>query len=237
MKKVISIVVLVLCIITGSTLAETTKYEGEILFRNIPWGGTIDEVETALAGENLDFSYETEGSMGMNYTSLSDIVYMNGSWSEEYATEMSSICFTPITVAGYETFEVELYFAYLPNEDNEIDKKRENTFFTLACYKFKPVDLDRATEDMKGKLSSLYGDIDKSETKRSAFKSEFSFWFTDNDSFICLHKVDYSASPQMLIYYGTFKGEELIQKAKELQVEAAKEAEIKNSESGGTDGL
>ena len=41
----------------------------------------------------------------------------------------------------------------------------KNTYFTLACYKFKPVYLDRAIEDMKGKLSSLYGDIDKTETK------------------------------------------------------------------------
>lgn len=237
MKRLVTIFILILCVVAGSALAKTTKYEGEILFRNIPWGGTIDEVEAALAGENLDFSYEKEGSMGMNYASLSAIVYMNGSWLEKYATEMSSTCFTPITVAGYETFETEVYFAYLPNENNKIDKKRENTYFTLACYKFEPVDLDRAIEDMKVKLSSLYGDIDKTETKRTAFKSEFSFWFTDNDSFICLHKVDYSASPQMLIYYGTLKGEGIIQKAKKLQVEAAKNTEIKNSEAGGTDGL
>lgn len=239
MKKAFTFILFIYILVFGISYAE---YEDTFLFRNISWGKTIDEVETALAKDGLQFKTlnETDGSSGFPHSSLVDIMVDNVNLKEEYGNYIYAKTFSPITVAGYEVYSTSIYFAYLPDENNIITKSRDLTSFILAGYDIVPVDIDYATNDLINKLNSIYGDYDSEGTYNSTFNNQYYIWKSSKDNtFIFLRKMEakYTYKARIYLYYGTMDGDDLIDTARRLQEEFAKNAEIINSQSSGTEGL
>ena len=65
------------------------------------------------------------------------------------------------------------------------------------------------------------------------------FSFFIDRTFLTLIRMDSTmmTSSRIYIYYGTFEGNDLMNIARDLQKELDKKTEIKNSQSGRTDGL
>lgn len=234
---IISLIICILC--CGIAHSE---HDGSILFRDIPWGETIDYVENILNHDGFEIrsSEETDSAKGFNYSSLSNIMFIKSSLTEKYGNYVYFKNFSPVKVAGYDVYATYGYFAYLPNDNKIITKERELTSFMLACYEIVPVDIDYASEDLINKLTSLYGEYDKSGVTNSTFKYTYYVWYSStDDTFLCFIRLDSTniVKSRMYIYYGTFEGDKQINTARELQEEYAKKTEIENSQSSGTDGL
>lgn len=238
LKRVIA--VLLICLsVCGIAYSD---YDNSILFRNISWGTTIDEVEKLLLGDGIEIRSvnEYDGGTGFRYSSLSDIMLMDTNFAEKYGNYMYYKTFSPHKVAGYDVYATYGYFAYLPDENNIITKDRELTSFMLGCYEIVPTDMDYATNDIMEKLKSIYGDYDSTGIHNSAFKYTFYLWRSRIDrTFLTLIRMDSTmmTSSRIYIYYGTFVGNDLMNTARDLQEEFDKKTEINNSQSGGTDGL
>ena len=219
-----------------------SEFDNSILFRNIPWGTTIDEVENKLQDEGIEIRSvnESDGGSGFKYSTLSDIMLMETNFKEKYGNYMYYKTFSPLKVAGYDVYATYGYFAYLPDENNIITKDRKLTSFMLGGYEIVPTDMDYATEDIMGKLKSIYGNYDDTGVHKSAFKYTFYIWRSNIDrTFLTLIRLDstMATSSRLYIYYGTFEGNDLINTARDLQEEFDKKTEMENSQSGGTDGL
>ena len=239
MKKIFIFLLLLCSIFYGTAYA---KYDDTILFRDISWGKTIDEVEAQLIKDGFDIRSvgESDGTVGFPHSSLVEIMVDKANYDEKYGNYIKAVSHSPVKVAGYETYETSVYFAYLPNENDIITKDRKLTSFMLACYEIVPVDINFATEDIINKLKSIYGEYDVKDKYTSAFKNDYYIWKSSKDNtFIFLRKMEsnYSVSARLYLYYGTMDGDNLMDSARQLQEEFAKKTEIENSQSSGTDGL
>ena len=234
------VVVLLICLMyCGIAYSEDNK---TILFRDIPWGVTIDDVEKTLLKDSIEVRANNESYGGYNhmYSSIPDIMLMNKNFKEKYDNFMFFRTYSPLKVAGYDVYSTYGYFAYLPDENNIITKERKLTSFMLGGYEIIPNDMDYATEDLIEKLKSIYGEYDNTWIYKSAYKFTLYIWRSETDeSFLTLIRIDstYATPSRIYIYYGTFEGNDLIDTARKLQEEYDKKIERKNSQSGGTDGL
>ena len=238
-KQLFVIFLILISICSFSLSEESERYDGTILFRNIPWGKDIDSVKNELNENGFNFYRDDEGIMGQNYSTVGSIVHHQGDYSLDFASEISSLSVSNCQVAGYDVKQTQIFFAYLPDENGLISKNRKDTYFTLASYQILPEDLDYAIDDLKEKLTSLYGDYDDFEHfNYGSMEFTYYIWMSKIDnSFVALNRIDYSLAPQLYIFYGTLDGTPIMAKAIQIQEEEAKKLEIENSKSGGTDGL
>lgn len=164
--------------------------------------------------------------MSSNYDQNHQCVYVVNSDSKH----------TSLSVAGYKVNDIKLYFAFTPNTVGEIDHKVANTSFYMAKYTIKPTDYDVATNDLKQKLTKLYGSpkyIESANTCSSG-DSKYPRWEGANGSFVALTAKNSSYSdPEIYIYYGNDMGDDMIKVAENLQ----KQAEANDLKNAGTDGL
>ena len=210
--------------------------EDEILFRGVPWCSDYDTVINALADGNFSWNdpvitlgkltkYEIDG-MSSNYDQNYQCIY----------TVNSDKKMTSLTVAGYKLNDVKLYFAFVPNANGKIDHKVENTSFYMAKYTIKPIDSEVASKDLKEKLTKLYGapEYIESSNKCASGDSEYPRWNGKDGSFVVLTVQNTSyGEPDIYIYYGIDKGDDMIKLAENLQ----KQAEADDLKDAGTDGL
>lgn len=125
--------------------ASVSEPKEEILFRNIPWGSNPNVANNLLGGEML----------------LSEDFYIKD-WSCAYDIFSAGVCpgghaliGSLDEVAGYPVFMTTLYFMYSLQE--EIDHSIDASEFYLANYQFDVADVDAAYDDLKNKLTDLYG--------------------------------------------------------------------------------
>lgn len=166
---------------------DLTIADGEIVFRNMPWGTTYEDAERALASTSyLGMSDHSR----YRIAGLNDLVTwfpkINNKW---YSAGKAGILYTPdFKVAGYDVDKAVLYFAFLPNTDGIINTKCDTDMFAAYYDINVPKELYTETiEDLQGKLSGLYGTIITTETeKNSDFTAIYNIWKGKNDSYVVL---------------------------------------------------
>ncbi len=118
----------------------TDIFSGEIQFRNIPWGINYRDAMTYLP----DFSFRTRDEARIS----SEL---------DNAAEMILDPREKTDVAGYDLSYARLTLLYTA-DDGTIMKNPENIKFVRAMYYLRPINQDEAYEDLKSKLSALYGE-------------------------------------------------------------------------------
>lgn len=214
MKKVVTLV-LALIMVLASTSA-LAQYDKPILFRGVEWGVTHNEAVKSLPAELNWWALDVSSSVYPVEHALYDEGrdYFNGEVGGYVSPRSSSIGKANLTVAGYAVDDVTLRYAFIPNADGTLSKSSDTAKLYYAYYKLDPKDPDAAYADLTTKLTTLYGDPDRSFTKSPYISYEYTIWYGADDTVLCLEREDYpSGSHYIYIKYATLKGNEWLSTA------------------------
>ncbi len=233
---------------TGVTTVATTATSKaaktiEITFRDVPWGVSYTEAKALLSDLELwEMSGEELRTFSIDEIILGD--YKGISFEKTDINIIGWASNSHISVAGYTTESVYLYFAYVP-VNGVITKSVDDSALYGARYEFEPEDLSKASSDLKSKLSSLYGEPDSymTDSDDSGNKYTYYFWTGANDTEVVLKIRDSSESifsfydDEIYISYVWLKGDELLQTACDTLIQNEKDAESDVYGDGSTGGL
>ncbi len=157
MKRVL-IYVLGILMICGSANAE------EILFRDIPWLSSIDEVFSEIGIFDAETTERTKENHKLLFSTWDNRIDGFGELVlDEWKTyDDAGFCYRPVMgcpieeVAGHPLTYLELQFMY-GIEDDIVYTDKEHARFISAKYTFRPKDYQEAYDDLYDKLIWLYG--------------------------------------------------------------------------------
>ena len=149
--------------------ADTDK---DIQFRNLQWGMNIDEVKNSLS--NLGSWMENDGYALNPWEAEDVIIYTNRSdngWlCQCYNTR-------ELKVAGYQVNSIYLFFCYGLSNETVALKNREDSELYMAGYELSVKDYEGTYEDLKQKMSGIYGEgIESVEYGGGAYVASNNEW-------------------------------------------------------------
>ena len=218
-------------------------FEKEILFCDVPWGTSYTKTDELL-GELGMWSMSGENFKTM---SVDDIVLRDYKGIDFEYSDINIISPThngEISVAGYMTSSVYLYFAFVP-VDGVLTKTEEDSALYGAQYKFDTKNLQEMSTDLNNKLVSLYGPPQKENSDSDLWgnKYKYTYWYGANDTAVVLRTVDTSNDStnlyedEIVISYVWLEGDRLLQEASDILKKEAIEKEAEAYGNHITDGL
>ena len=218
------------------------KKEKTILFRNTPWGISYTEADKLfpeyklsswLTGEYMKF-YPIEQLITGKYSDKVNFEYHDINIPADCSND-------EFEVAGYKTTDITLHFAYKVI-DGVITHKEEDTLFYGAQYEFEPADSKFMIDDLKKKLSSLYGEIDEDGNRSvsNIWKYEWWIWKGADNTAVSLtweYRPDGKSKDKVWISYFTYKGDEWLRAASDGEKERLIREERNAADNGGLNGL
>ena len=132
----------------------------ELLFREIPWGSNVEAVNKKMKKDGINIhlldpsvaaAYRIENLVAPFTYGMYDL-YLSEAGISSYATVDSM----KSKVGGYKVESAVLYFVYRP-DDSKIVRDDKHAALCAGSYFFNVVDADGVFEDLKEKLSSVYG--------------------------------------------------------------------------------
>lgn len=233
--------VLAMSFLSASAVAEEAK---EITFRDISWGTSYTTVNDAHGEWSL-----MPMSGDWCVTPSVDAVLMDNSYEGidfEYTdiNIVASALNGELDVAGYTTSELWLYFSYT-SSDGILSKEESDSALYGATYKFETKNLEEMAADLTAKLSSIYGDPERSAVDTDIWgnKYTYTYWSGANDTELCLKKTDSINdstgfyNDEIAISYAWRKGDELLQEASDILAQEAIDAESSVYGNSNTNGL
>ena len=179
------------------TKEELTIEDGEIVFRDIPWGSDYYVAAKAFESKRYSGGLNTRPNMYM-IAGLNDLV----SWFPKITTKWGhlgecAIVYNPeMQVAGYDLNEINLYFAYIADQYGDVTRELKDSALFAAVYEIKVPgeDYDKTIKDLKSKLSKNYGtDITQHEDKYTDKKATYYIWKGKKDTYVCLCDISESS--------------------------------------------
>lgn len=146
MKRLVCLVLVLMVCLTPCVLAE------EITFRGIPWGSSMAEVEEALNLERL-YVYSEDHPGKWEYVHNQYSIYGIPGYCSAWSAQSFS---DELTVAGYSAYP-SVYCVYGLAENGEVLRAKEDSVFYLGGYAFDVIDSRATFDDLKEKLTSVYG--------------------------------------------------------------------------------
>lgn len=149
MKKVISLLLVLCCVVSAFSFSAYAKYDKEILFRDIPWGSNYTDVIDALKDLNVEWNSITK----IGYRTTMDIMV---DWYKDEETDYRTISLVDTKkanekIAGLPIKSIALYFT-----------NKDTTSLFMAEYEFDTSNMnDSALDELFNKLAELYGAPDK----------------------------------------------------------------------------
>lgn len=213
----------------------------EILFHEVPWGSDL-----ITGNKSLKEREEIDISLGMMNTpiSISFILGIRTKFDTRY-TDYSGIdniggiaivLNKEMKVAGYNVEDCTLLFAAI-EKDGEYILTNEDSALYAARYKIKPIDCETAKEDLKTKISSIYGEPDSTKgiasSENSEEANEYIYWYGANNTVLVLSSLD----GRITISYVWLGGEELLNAALDNAEKKLSEDTESIYGNGNTDGL
>lgn len=189
-KKIFLSAIMISTFLSINVLAEE-RSEKEILFRDIPWGITYAEACDLMP----EFDWYTMYFYMMKTYSVDEIIYgdYEGIDFENSGINMTAIPFynKETSVAGYTTSNIDLYFSF-PVINGIMAQDENNSIFYGARYEFEPENTDDMYDDLKTKLSSLYGNPIKeySEADYLDIETTITVWEGANNTYVSLYADD-----------------------------------------------
>lgn len=236
MKKA-TIILVVLLLVSLSLPCALAKTDKEVVFRNVPWGSSYREAVTALDKDGLSID---SGWKFDTYTATAENLIFDEFNSFDYSVgfyKTNAYNAKPLSVAGYEVEDTKAYFVFVPSADGSFPADEENSVFFAAEYELEVKDVDAVLEDLKGKLSSLYGnDFAKKETD-FIFQRTWYSWKDDQGNIVSLQGEKSDRRSKIHIWYTWGGANDLLQSANDRLDADAKAQEALNFETNNTDGL
>ena len=221
MKKIIALVIaimLLLCI-TSISMADTDK---EIVFNGIPWGISILEVNNKL----VELGYSSESP---DETSLHTWPYH---WQSDYSHTVKdtglilSTCYwddDSHKIAGY-IVDWTTMLAYYDFDDTSVNRDAESSHFCQAIIEFR-IDyelVDRAYDDLKAKLTKLYGQPKKVIVDDEAKGYE---WYGLNNTVVRLEQHNGKDYKYIYLMYGIHNIDGILKDLRAMIVKTAPPAD------------
>nr|DAW97410.1 MAG TPA: amidase effector protein 4 [Bacteriophage sp.] len=173
--------------------------DGDILFKDIPWGTNFASVQSLTPELNLQASID----QALPVYSVDDIIYggitgvdydSTGFMASAFASNYQQPAF------GYTTSSVYAYFV-CPSADGAIDYNVANAMLYGVTYEFNTNDVSPMANDLKEQLTATYGepsqdyDEDSFSTKGGSFifnlyDGHFTIWETKT-CILSIHSCDY----------------------------------------------
>lgn len=236
MKKA-TIVLAVLLLVSLSFPCALAKTDKEIAFRNIPWGSSYREAVAALDKDGLSID---SGWKFDTYTATAENLIFDEFNSFDYSVgfcKTNAYDAKPLSVAGYKVEDTKAYFVFVPSTDGSFQADEENSVFFAAEYELEVKDVDAVLEDLKGKLSSLYGnDFAKKETDFISQTTWYS-WKDDQGNIVSLQGEKSDRRSEIHIWYTWGGANDLLQAANDRLDADAKAQEALNFGTNNTEGL
>lgn len=244
MKKFLTFI-LVFLTISSVACAE------EITFRGIPWGSSMSEIEDSF---DSDMFYTYDEATVRRWKNITEQV----DWEHLYDYPDGWECLYmgfgeyAMKVAGYDVI-MSVACRYDIGENDEILKDKSDSVLCSASYTFDVIDYVAAYDDLKAKLTSLYGDgIETTDTDEGYHWGmntsgeyhttvKLTTWVGENDTEAKLYcSVDDVDDPLLqndllVLYYGKTSEDENIERLQKLlHVEAlSNEQESRNDDTSG----
>lgn len=221
MRKFITFIlaVLMLLSVTNTSLA---AYPEELRWLELPWGVSFEEVNAI---------YALEKDMSVDSADLSiDSLYGNGLQFVNKGQAVVSKQAYPLRgemyVANNRVYQLDLYFAFLPNEEGKITHDPASSAFYAARYDISAPDNNMNKEDLfthyLDKLTFMYGEPDLTETimQISKYGNEYEVttvhWYGANNTEIILSFYPKgNVSNSVYITYAIREGDTWLQAADE----------------------
>lgn len=142
-----------------------------------------------------------------------------------------------ITVAGYDVEDCMLIFSAIEKDGHYILSDKDSALYA-AEYTIKPNNIEDAKEDIKAKITSIYGEPDsirQIEPNEYTLETiEYIYWYGTNDTVLVLYVDDYDVVHISYVWLG---GEELLNDALDYAEKKQQEDAEKVYGDGNTDGL
>lgn len=226
---------------TAGNIIEEEKIE--IVFKEIPWETPYPEVDEKLGAWQLwNLSGEGYKECSVDEILLGD--YKGIDFDYSGINIISNAFNGEQEVAGYTTKEITLYFAYLP-VDGYLTYDERDTALYGAQYKFEPVNLQDTYNDLKDKLSNLYGEPSKTTQDADMWENQYTYtyWYGANNTELVLRCTDSEKDTtgfyedEIYITYAWRNGDTLLQNASDAVKKEKSDNEKNVQGNENTDGL
>lgn len=223
---------------------DITPNEKEVQFMNIQWGTTYKEVDEIHGELGLWELYGEEyKTFSVSEVALGDYKGIDFEYSD---INVIGNCYnSEMEVAGYTTKEITMYFAYTLNEDGTLNQNYKDSIFYGARYIFDSQNLAAMSDDLKEKISDIYGEPQKVTTDIDLYKNvyTYTYWYGANDTLLVMKTLNSENdttdlySDEITLAYVWLPGDEYLQKASDTLKKQAIEKEEANYGNENKDGL
>lgn len=193
--------------------------EGEITFRNIPWGSSFKTASKEFANAKSSMG-KLDGNFLTSYGNMIRDLHEVVAWFPSINTERDELgmCgvvkYPEVQVAGYDLERIKLFFAYLTNEFGEVRRTEKYTALFAAMYNISVPggEYDSTISDLKTKLVGLYGDLKTTyDGKKNGYGTKAYIWEGTNSTYVCLcdslNEGFFSSTRDIFILYASTKYE------------------------------
>lgn len=236
MKKTIAFLATLLLAVSCafSACAQETR---PITFRGVPWGTAHDEAIKQLQMDGVSFDTY---AMGTKMKTIEDIIYDGIGFYNYEAAFYHRIDFQSpkFSVAGYSDADVLVYFVYAPDNSGNFTAEEKDSVFFAAKYELDVNDVAAVREDLKAKLSSLYGEPCNEKEKTLIFENTWVTWEDEEGNLVVLGTREYQETTRKVyIWYAWGEANQLLQQSNDALYAAARADEAKSFGAGNTEGL
>lgn len=214
MKKIILLFLMIILLSAVASFAHA--YDGEILFRDIPWRTRFGDVLSSL--KVID-SYTSTPDM----RAVEELNPLHYSYDArcDYTSFKKSLTNIKFQVAGYKVSRIDLYFFAGCSDDQYTTDPYEGTLYR-AVYNIDVVNAAATYEDILAKMTAIYGEGNIEHVEdRSSFGSYYMktcTWNGINNTGVVLYSEEYTPSDpskagggMVSIHYGITNAKEIAQ--------------------------
>lgn len=160
MKRFVAMIVSFVVLLSAFALAD------DVTFRDIPWGSSVEALEKSLKADggyvsSMDgYPVPYAALFKTSHSKQGFATLEGGSYQtrEGIGWFTNAFFMTPLKVGGYDVPSVTTY-AFYGLSDGVISKDKKDAVFYAAEYTFEVRDKEAAYNDLKEKLSILYGNV------------------------------------------------------------------------------
>ena len=187
--------------------ASKTEDKKDLIFRGIPWGTNLPTVIDSI--KEVSFTSPTS-----DYAVTTSQKCLNNGDFFGFGVGINTYSEKSINIAGHEA-TIVLGFAYTPNDEGLLTKDEKDTAFTYAEYKIYHKDARFAVEDLKNKLTDIYGEPEHKQTNYG-IENDIYYWKGANETIISLEGEFYdTGTTHVTIYYSFYGADDLYKQAQE----------------------
>ena len=236
MKRIIAFLAALLLAV-GCSLSACAQEAKPITFRGVPWGTAHDEALRQLQTDGVSFDTY---AMSTKMKTIEDIIYDGiGFYNYDVAFYHRIGFQSPkFSVAGYSDADVLVYFVYAPDDSGNFTAEEKDSVFFAAKYELDVNDVAAVREDLKAKLSSLYGEPCNEKEKTLIFENTWITWEDEEGNLVVLGTREYQETTrEVCIWYAWGESNRLLQQSNDALYAAARAEEAKSFGEGNTEGL